>query len=145
MSNHGVVYNGNSRISLNRRLSGLTYLRSLLNTALECSTIAYLLIKWIVIYNERINKCRSPSGQRRPINSLCVLSPFDEQEEWIKILEILSSCNSGFNDGDSNLVDEVQREFQNRIGESIFRWWIIHSVITFQLVSTISFYSERNF
>lgn len=71
--------------------------------------------------NGRINKCRSSSGQRRPANSLCVLSPFDEQEEWIKILEILSSCNSGFEDGDSNLVDAVQREFQNRIGESIFR------------------------
>ena len=48
-----------------------------------------------------------------------MLSPFDEQEEWIKILEILSSCNSGLAAGEeSNLVVEVQREFQNRIGES---------------------------
>ena len=57
-------------------------------------------------------------GQRRATSSLCVLSPFDEQEEWIKILEILSSCNSGLagTGGDSTLVDEVQKEFQNRIG-----------------------------
>lgn len=58
-----------------------------------------------------------------------MLSPFDEAEEWSKILEILNSCNSGLDpaedgtgggDGgcdDSHLLGAVQREFQNRLGE----------------------------
>jgi hypothetical protein len=60
---------------------------------------------------------------------LSVLSPFDEAEEWTKILEILNSCNSGLgsaedgaagdggSDGSSHLLGAVQREFQNRLGE----------------------------
>lgn len=59
---------------------------------------------------------------------MSVLSPFDEAEEWTKILEILNSCNTGLrsvDDGsggdggndDSHLLGAVQREFQNRLGE----------------------------
>ena len=60
-------------------------------------------------------------------SSLSVLSPFDEQEEWLKILEILNSFNSGLsssengqvgNSTDSDLLDDVQRELQNRLGKS---------------------------
>lgn len=48
-----------------------------------------------------------------------MLSPFDEQEEWTKIWEILGSFSNGFGGPESpHLVQEVQREFQNRIGES---------------------------
>ncbi|XP_046655890.1 ankyrin repeat and SAM domain-containing protein 1A-like [Daphnia pulicaria] len=65
-----------------------------------------------------------PSGGKR--TSLSVLSPFDEAEEWSKILEILNTCNSGLDpsedgtggDGgcdDSHLLGAVQREFQNRL------------------------------
>ena len=69
---------------------------------------------------------RQSSGKR---TSLSVLSPFDEAEEWTKILEILNSCdlgsaeNGAAGEGGSDgphLLDAVQREFQNRLGELRF-------------------------
>ncbi|KAK4014538.1 hypothetical protein OUZ56_027060 [Daphnia magna] len=60
------------------------------------------------------------SGNRQNRTSLSVLSPFNEEEEWTKIVEMLNSCNSGLqsvSDGsggdDSHLLGAVQREFQN--------------------------------
>ena len=62
--------------------------------------------------------CRSANGPRRTLStSLSVLSPFDVQEEWTKIWEILGSFSSGFDKESPHLIDEVQREFQNRIGK----------------------------
>ena len=69
--------------------------------------------------------CRQSGGKR---TSLSVLSPFDEAEEWTKILEILNSCNNGLGSAEdgaagdggsdgSHLLGAVQREFQNRLGE----------------------------
>ena len=65
------------------------------------------------------------AGNRAGRTSLSVLSPFDEAEEWTKILEILNSCNSGLEStedvGDgSHLLGAVQREFQNRLGEFLY-------------------------
>lgn len=62
-------------------------------------------------------------GVRHSRTSLSVLSPFDEQEEWLKILEILDACNDGLEaegrgEGD-DLLRDVQRELQNRFGKSI--------------------------
>ena len=80
---------------------------------------------------------------RQSRTSLSVLSPFDEQEEWLKILEILSTCNSGIGSGpngdESNLLGDVQRELQNRLGksdDSVF----LPSIITFYL--EISFLAQ---
>lgn len=67
---------------------------------------------------------RASSGNRQNRTSLSVLSPFNEEEEWTKIVEMLNSCNSGLqsvSDGsggdDSHLLGAVQREFQNILGE----------------------------
>ncbi|XP_057381430.1 ankyrin repeat and SAM domain-containing protein 1A-like [Daphnia carinata] len=61
-------------------------------------------------------------GNRQNRTSLSVLSPFNEEEEWTKIVEMLNSCNSGLqsvSDGlagdDSHLLGAVQREFQNKL------------------------------
>lgn len=52
-------------------------------------------------------------------NGLAILSPFDEQEEWNKISEIMATFNAGlFRDG--VLVSEMEKEIQARFGECRF-------------------------
>ncbi len=84
----------------------------------------FLFFKAYVVVTIRfVFRCRSnASGNRPGRTSLSVLSPFDEAEEWTKILEILNSCNSGLESSEdvgdgSHLLGAVQREFQNRLGE----------------------------
>ncbi|KAK6625909.1 hypothetical protein RUM43_006208 [Polyplax serrata] len=47
--------------------------------------------------------------------SLSILSPFDEQEEWAKISEIMASFSSGLV-RDSVFVAEMEKEIQSRLG-----------------------------
>nr|CAD7601594.1 unnamed protein product [Timema genevievae] len=65
--------------------------------------------------------------------SLSILSPFDEQEEWAKISEIMASFGSGLA-RDSVFVSELEKEFQSRmvlthsssnspiVGSSVRQW-----------------------
>lgn len=46
---------------------------------------------------------------------LSILSPFDEQEEWAKISEIMASFGTGLV-RESVFVSELEKEFQNRLG-----------------------------
>lgn len=77
----------------------------------------------VVIVIPQIRRKNSTERQNSR-GSLSVLSPFDEQEEWLKILEILNACNSGLEDRNgeqdacNHLLSDVQRELQNRFGES---------------------------
>ena len=48
--------------------------------------------------------------------SMSILSPFDEQEEWAKISEIMASFGSNFNR--ESIVAELEQEFDSRLGES---------------------------
>lgn len=48
--------------------------------------------------------------------SLSILSPFDEQEEWAKISEIMASFGTGLV-RESVFVSELEKEFQCRLGE----------------------------
>lgn len=45
-----------------------------------------------------------------------VLSPFDEQEEWAKISEIMASFGTGLV-RESVFVSELEKEFQARLGK----------------------------
>lgn len=59
-------------------------------------------------------------------NGLAILSPFDEQEEWNKISEIMATFNSGlFRDG--VLVSEMEKEIQARFGELKPRAFYAHN------------------
>ncbi|XP_046394168.1 uncharacterized protein LOC124161944 isoform X2 [Ischnura elegans] len=49
--------------------------------------------------------------------SLSILSPFDEQEEWNKISEIMASFGTGLV-RESVFVEELEKEFQSRLGLS---------------------------
>lgn len=49
-------------------------------------------------------------------NGLSILSPFDEQEEWNKISEIMATFNSGLL-REGVLVSEMEKEIQARFGE----------------------------
>mgnify|MGYP006989432021 FL=1 len=51
--------------------------------------------------------------------SLSILSPFDEQEEWAKISEIMASFSSGLV-RDSIFVAEMEKEIQSRLGTLLF-------------------------
>lgn len=46
--------------------------------------------------------------------SMSILSPFDEQEEWAKISEIMASFGSNFNR--ESIVTELEQEFESRLG-----------------------------
>ena len=49
-------------------------------------------------------------------NSLTILSPFDEQDEWAKITEILGTFGEKLG-RDSLLMKDIQKEFQDRLGK----------------------------
>ncbi|CAL1683615.1 unnamed protein product [Lasius platythorax] len=58
------------------------------------------------------------SGDRdrdRDEKSLSIMSPFDEQEEWAKISEIMASFGTGLV-RESVFVSELEKEFQTRLG-----------------------------
>ncbi|XP_059484505.1 ankyrin repeat and SAM domain-containing protein 1A-like [Neocloeon triangulifer] len=57
-------------------------------------------------------------GSQGPTDkSLSILSPFDEQEEWAKISEIMASFGTGLV-RESVFVTELEQEFQTRLGLS---------------------------
>lgn len=61
------------------------------------------------------------SGERdrdRDEKSLSIMSPFDEQEEWAKISEIMASFGTGLV-RESVFVSELEKEFQTRLGNLI--------------------------
>lgn len=45
-----------------------------------------------------------------------MLSPFDEQEEWAKISDLIT--NLGGENGNESMCNELEREFQMRLGKS---------------------------
>jgi len=51
----------------------------------------------------------------RDEKSLSIMSPFDEQEEWAKISEIMASFGTGLV-RESVFVSELEKEFQTRLG-----------------------------
>lgn len=51
----------------------------------------------------------------RDDKSLSIMSPFDEQEEWAKISEIMASFGTGLV-RESVFVTELEQEFQSRLG-----------------------------
>lgn len=46
--------------------------------------------------------------------SMSILSPFDEQEEWTKISEIMASFKNGIDH--KSIVTELEQEFESRLG-----------------------------
>lgn len=56
------------------------------------------------------------SDQINGSKNLSILSPFDEQEEWAKISEIMASFGSSLV-RESVFVAELEQEFQNRLGK----------------------------
>ncbi|KAI4491161.1 hypothetical protein M0802_010382 [Mischocyttarus mexicanus] len=55
--------------------------------------------------------------RERDEKSLSIMSPFDEQEEWAKISEIMASFGTGLV-RESVFVTELEKEFQTRLGLS---------------------------
>lgn len=53
-----------------------------------------------------------------------MLSPFDEQEEWAKISDLITNL-SGEN-GKESMCNELEREFQMRLGKSLEKLIIKH-------------------
>lgn len=61
----------------------------------------------------------------RDEKSLSIMSPFDEQEEWAKISEIMASFGTGLV-RESVFVSELEKEFQTRLGNLI----AIHALLS---------------
>ncbi len=56
--------------------------------------------------------------------SMSILSPFDEQEEWAKISEIMASFGNGVDH--KSIVTELEQEFESRLGKRHFdfqKYW----------------------
>lgn len=58
---------------------------------------------------------RSDRDRERDEKTLSIMSPFDEQEEWAKISEIMASFGTGLV-RESVFVTELEKEFQTRLG-----------------------------
>ncbi|XP_075234156.1 ankyrin repeat and SAM domain-containing protein 1A-like [Lycorma delicatula] len=63
------------------------------------------------------NTSTNTSSSTSQDKSLAILSPFDEQEEWAKISEIMASFGTGLV-RESVFVTELEKEFQARLGLS---------------------------
>lgn len=48
-------------------------------------------------------------------NSATMLSPFDEQEEWAKISDLISNLGAG-SAGNESMCNELEKEFQAILG-----------------------------
>ncbi|KAK2576525.1 hypothetical protein KPH14_005847 [Odynerus spinipes] len=64
-----------------------------------------------------VNFRLSDRDRERDEKSLSIMSPFDEQEEWAKISEIMASFGTGLV-RESVFVTELEKEFQTRLGLS---------------------------
>lgn len=60
----------------------------------------------------------SERDRERDEKSLSIMSPFDEQEEWAKISEIMASFGTGLV-RESVFVTELEKEFQTRLGTTV--------------------------
>jgi len=60
----------------------------------------------------------------RDEKSLSIMSPFDEQEEWAKISEIMASFGTGLV-RESVFVSELEKEFQTRLGNLLAANYIL--------------------
>lgn len=74
--------------------------------------------------NSSVGGNATPEAKRtseEPLDSktLSILSPFDEQEEWAKISEIMASFGTGLV-RESVFVSELEKEFQARLGDKVF-------------------------
>lgn len=65
-----------------------------------------------------------------------LLSPFDEQEEWAKISEIMASFGTGLV-RESVFVSELEKEFQARLGNEAFPKCVILNVYFLPFYSNI--------
>lgn len=68
------------------------------------------------------------SAEDQSKNSSTMLSPFDEQEEWAKISDLITNLGSG--NAKESMCNELEKEFQARLG------------IRFQMVIDNSSYSQ---
>lgn len=58
---------------------------------------------------------QSPGSAEDPSkNSNTMLSPFDEQEEWAKISDLITNLGSG--SAKESMCNELEKEFQARLG-----------------------------
>lgn len=67
------------------------------------------------IEDEEVAFRLSDRDRERDEKSLSIMSPFDEQEEWAKISEIMASFGTGLV-RESVFVTELEKEFQTRLG-----------------------------
>ncbi|TGZ49825.1 Uncharacterized protein DBV15_06208 [Temnothorax longispinosus] len=74
----------------------------------------------------------------RDEKSLSIMSPFDEQEEWAKISEIMASFGTGLV-RESVFVSELEKEFQTRLGLSSDSSSPIVSTTVGQWLSSLGF------
>lgn len=68
--------------------------------------------------DDEVNFRLSDRDRERDEKSLSIMSPFDEQEEWAKISEIMASFGTGLV-RESVFVTELEKEFQTRLGNEI--------------------------
>lgn len=54
------------------------------------------------------------SAEDQSKNSSTMLSPFDEQEEWAKISDLITNLGSG--NAKESMCNELEKEFQARLG-----------------------------
>ncbi|XP_044594522.1 ankyrin repeat and sterile alpha motif domain-containing protein 1B isoform X3 [Cotesia glomerata] len=68
-----------------------------------------------IIDNANADPLLREKDRDREEKSLSIMSPFDEQEEWAKISEIMASFGTGLV-RESVFVNELEKEFQSRLG-----------------------------
>lgn len=74
--------------------------------------------------DDEVNFRLSDRDRERDEKSLSIMSPFDEQEEWAKISEIMASFGTGLV-RESVFVTELEKEFQTRLGNEIIYFRIV--------------------
>lgn len=106
-----------------------------------------------MISSSLFNNESSSSSNLNKQNISSVLSPFDEQEEWAKISEIMASFGAGLLK-DSTLVSDIENDIESRFTlnelpktdiTSIQSWLIENGLIYLELKLIENGYDEINF
>lgn len=60
-----------------------------------------------------------------------MLSPFDEQEEWAKISDLITNLGSG--NAKESMCNELEKEFQARLGNFLGFFYFSH-ILTYGIL-----------
>lgn len=86
------------------------------------------------VYDPPVTTQSPGSVEDQSKNSSSMLSPFDEQEEWAKISDLITNLGSG--NAKESMCNELEKEFQARLGtvKNNFFFLVMSSIPAYRIL-----------